>query len=80
MMRRALIPEQPSDIAASCATRAQKLTGAYRAHMETLARYRRGETKQRVVVEHVNVAPGAQAIVGAVSKEGGGGDDPKRGD
>ena len=40
--------------------------------METLAKVRRGG-EQKVIVEHVQVMPGGQAIVGNVSHYGGGG-------
>ncbi|MCP4613350.1 MAG: hypothetical protein GY845_32060 [Planctomycetes bacterium] len=60
---------------------ATKLLRAFAAQMEALKKYRsRGQ--QRIVVEHVNVNEGGQAIVGIVNPGGGGlrgGNDKKRG-
>ena len=47
-----------------------KLMRTYTAQVEALARLRRGG-EQRVIVQHVNVNEGGQAIVGAVSHPGG---------
>lgn len=46
---------------------ATKLQGAFLAAVDGLKRWRGGTTVQRVVVEHVEVHAGAQAVVGAVS-------------
>jgi hypothetical protein len=43
-----------------------RLTKAFASQVDALGRLRRGG-EQRVVVEHVHVYPGAQAIVGAVT-------------
>ena len=51
-------------------TLATKMLRAYTAQIEALAKLRRGG-EQKVIVEHVHVYPGGQAIVGTV--EGGGG-------
>ncbi len=51
-------------------TLATKMLRAYTAQTEALAKLRRGG-EQKVIVEHVHVYPGGQAVVGAV--EGGGG-------
>jgi hypothetical protein len=54
---------------------ANKLLRSYAAQLEALARYR-GKGQQKVVVEHVHVHPGGQAIVGSVNatpRQGGGG-------
>ena len=54
---------------------AAKLLRAYTAQLEALARYR-GKGQQKVIVEHVHVHSGGQAIVGAVNSHpppGGGG-------
>ncbi|MBI1170088.1 hypothetical protein GC209_01705 [bacterium] len=48
-----------------------KLARTYAVQMETLKRYRTGG-QQRVIVEHVTVNAGGQAIVGAVDAGGGG--------
>ena len=49
---------------------AVKLLRTYTTQVEALARLRRGG-EQRVIVQHVNVNEGGQAIVGAVSHPGG---------
>jgi hypothetical protein len=64
------IPQQDSN-----GNLAVKLLRAYTAQLEGLARYR-GKGQQKVIVEHVHVHPGGQAIVGAVNSHtppGGGG-------
>ena len=48
-----------------------KLARTYAMQMEALKRYRTGG-QQRVIVEHVTVNAGGQAIVGAVAAGGGG--------
>ena len=55
------IPQQ--DSASNTLT---KLTRTFAAQMQTLKNYR-SNGEQKVTVQHVNVAPGAQAIVGNVS-------------
>lgn len=52
---------------------ANKCSRTFSALLEQLNRHRGKVTTQRVVVENVNVAPGAQAVVGAVATGGGGG-------
>jgi hypothetical protein len=47
-----------------------RLTKAFTSQMDALAKLRRGG-EQRVVVEHVHIHAGAQAIVGAVTHTGG---------
>jgi hypothetical protein len=54
-----------------CGPLAVKLLRTYAAQVEALGRLRRGG-EQRVIVQHVNVNQGGQAIVGAVSHPGGG--------
>ena len=49
---------------------AVKLLRTYTAQVEAIARLRRGG-EQRVIVQHVNVNEGGQAIVGAVNHPGG---------
>jgi hypothetical protein len=55
-----------------CGSLAVKLMRTYAAQVEALGRLRRGG-EQRVIVQHLNVNEGGQAIVGAVSHPGGGG-------
>jgi hypothetical protein len=47
-----------------------RLTKAFASQMDALAKLRRGG-EQRVVVEHVHVYPGGQAIVGTITHTGG---------
>jgi hypothetical protein len=64
------IPQQDS-----AGNLAAKLLRTYTAQIEALARYR-GKGQQKVIVEHVHVHSGGQAIVGSVSatpQPGGGG-------
>jgi hypothetical protein len=51
---------------------AVKLLRTFAAQVEALHRYR-GKGEQKVIVEHVHVHPGGQAIVGTVTPVGGGG-------
>jgi hypothetical protein len=51
---------------------ATKLTRTYTAQMEALNKYR-GKGQQKMTVEHVHVHEGGQAIVGNVTRGGGGG-------
>ena len=53
-----------------CGSLAVKLFRTYTAQVEALARLRRGG-EQRVIVQHVNINEGGQAIVGAVNHPGG---------
>ena len=53
-----------------CGSLAVKLFRTYTAQVEALVRLRRGG-EQRVIVQHVNVNEGGQAIVGAVNHPGG---------
>ena len=55
---------------------ATKLMRTFAAQMETLKKYRSGG-QQKVIVEHVHVNKGGQAIVGAVNQGGGGIDEKK---
>ena len=55
---------------------ADRFMKTFTKQMETLAKYRRGG-QQKVVVEHVNVNEGGQAIIGSVSNQGGGQDAEK---
>jgi hypothetical protein len=54
-----------------CGSLAAKLLRTYTAQVEVLARLRRG-CEQRVIVQHVHINEGGQAIVGAVNHPGGG--------
>jgi hypothetical protein len=69
-LRRAALKEQSVEGISENVNRATKLLRTYAAQMEALTRYR-AKGQQKVVVEHVSVNAGGQAIVGLV--EGGGG-------
>lgn len=76
-LRRALLPEQPPEGVDTNVTRATKLLRTVTAQAEVLAKLRgKGTSEQRVVVQHVHVSEGGQAIVGNVARtnpgEGGG--------
>jgi hypothetical protein len=74
--RRALHIDQTAAGRAAYLSLARKLMTLFTAQMDALNRHRGKGTVQRVVVERVYVAPGGQAIVGAVagpSTRGGGG-------
>ena len=68
----AAVPEQPFPVVHECLSQANKLSRTTAALVEALNRHRGKGSQQRVVVEHVNVAAGGQAIVGAVESGGGG--------
>ena len=71
MSRRALTAEYRHTLI-DAAGFANKFMRTYAALVEALTRYR-GKGEQKVVVEHVHVHQGAQAIIGAVTAGGGGG-------
>ena len=56
---------------------ADRFMRTFTAQMETLSKYRRGG-QQKVIVEHVHVNEGGQAIIGTVEHQGGGRADEKR--
>jgi hypothetical protein len=70
--RRAMIRDQPFDGRRENLNQANKLSRTYATLLETLNRHRGKGTQQKVIVEHVNVAAGGQAIVGNVEASGGG--------
>ena len=57
-------------VAESVVNMANKLMRTYTSQMQTLARYRGKTSQQKVIVEHVNVEAGGQAVVGAVQAGG----------
>ena len=68
--RRAMLPGQPIEGKQINLTLAAKLTRANAAQVEALNKYR-GKGQQKVIVEHVHVYQGGQAIVGSVTPGGG---------
>jgi hypothetical protein len=69
--RRAMLPEQTFEGRRESLSQANKLSRTHVLLVEALNRHR-GKGQQRVVVEHVNVHAGGQAIVGNVGTPGGG--------
>jgi hypothetical protein len=67
--RRAMLPGQPIEGKQINLTLAAKLTKANAAQVEALNKYR-GKGQQKVIVEHVHVYQGGQAIVGNVTPGG----------
>jgi hypothetical protein len=70
--RRAMLGEQTFEGRHENLSQANKLSRTYATLLEALNRYRGKGTQQKVIVEHVNVAAGGQAIVGNVEASGGG--------
>ena len=68
--RRALHVEQTAGGRAAYLSLARKLMTLFTAQMDALNRHRGKGTTQKIVVERVLVAPGAQAIVGAITNGG----------
>ena len=64
-LRRAAIHEQGFEAREMNLRQAQKLMSLYTQQLAALNKHR-GKGQQKVTVEHVNVAPGGQAIVGNV--------------
>lgn len=74
-MRRAMIPEQYLEAANDYTNRAYKLMNIFLKQIETLQKYRGKAAQQKVIVEHVHIHEGGQAVVGHIeSKSGGEGD------
>ncbi|WP_245323540.1 hypothetical protein [Bradyrhizobium stylosanthis] len=69
--RRAMLPDQSVEGKQMNLTLAAKLTKANAEQAAALSKYR-GKGQQKVVVEHVHVYPGGQAIVGQVTPGGSG--------
>jgi hypothetical protein len=68
--RRALHVEQTTAGRAAYLGLARKLMTLFTAQMDALNRHRGKRTTQKIVIERVFLAPGAQAIVGAVASGG----------
>ncbi len=68
--RRAMLPDQTFEGRRENLTQANKLSRTHAALVEALNRHR-GKGQQTVRVEHVNVYPGGQAVVGNVEAGGG---------
>lgn len=78
-MRRAMIPEQYLEAADDYTNRAYKLMNIFLKQIETLEKYRGKAAQQKVIVEHVHIHKGGQAVVGHIeSKPRGEGDDQEK--
>lgn len=71
-LRRGMLPDQTSDGVDRSVNRATKLLRSFATIAECLRTYR-GGGQQKMIVEHVTVQAGGQAIVGTVNKGAGGG-------
>ena len=69
-MRLVMISDQYPESKQSNTNRATKLLRTFAAQMEALKKYRTGG-QQKMIVEHVHVHQGGQAIVGSVTQGGG---------
>lgn len=78
-MRRAMIPEQYLEAANDYTNRAYKLMNIFLIQIETLEKYRGKTSQQKVIVEHVHIHEGGQAVVGHIeSKPRGEGNDQEK--
>jgi hypothetical protein len=69
MHRRAMLPQQTLQGLSEALNQANKLSRTCAALVETLNKHR-GKGQQKVIVEHVHVYEGGQAVVGAVEMGG----------
>ena len=69
--QRAAGGDLPLEVWREALNQANRLSRTSAALIEALNRHRGKGSQQRVIVEHVNVAAGGQAIVGAVERPGG---------
>jgi len=74
-MRLVMISDQFSEAKERNTNRATKLLRTFATQMETLKKYRTGG-QQKMIIEHIHVSSGGQAIVGSVT-QGGGREDKK---
>jgi hypothetical protein len=70
-LKRAMLSDQTFEGKQANVAQSTKMLRTFMAQMEALKKYRSGG-QQRIVVEHVNVSEGGQAIVGVVNQGGGG--------
>lgn len=70
--KRAMVPEQPSDMRQANLSQANKLSRTFATMVEALNRHRGKGSMQKVTVEHVHIEAGANAVIGNVEgREGG---------
>lgn len=78
-MRRAMIPGQYLQAADDYTNRTYKLMNLFLKQIETLEKYRGKTAQQKVIVEHVHIHEGGQAVVGHIeSKPRGEGDEHEK--
>jgi len=78
-MRKAVIPEQYLEAGNDFTNRAYKLMNLFIKQLEVLMKYRGEAAQQKVIVEHVHIHEGGQAVVGHIeSKPRGEGDEKKK--
>ena len=78
-MKRAMIPGQYLEASNYYTDRAYKLMNIFLKQIETLEKYRGKTVQQKVIVEHVHIHEGGQAVVGhKESKPRGEGDESKK--
>jgi len=65
-MKRAMIPGQYLEAANDYTNRAYKLMNIFLKQLETLEKYRGKTSQQKVIVEHVHIHEGGQAVVGHI--------------
>ena len=68
-LRRAMIPQQNPSARDVNLKHAAKLLAIYTRQLEVLDKHR-GKGQQQMIIKHVNVESGAQAVVGSVTTKG----------
>ena len=68
-MKLAMISDQHPESIERNTNRATKLLRTFAAQMEALKRYRTGG-QQKMIIEHIHINKGGQAIVGSVTQGG----------
>ena len=78
-LSRSLLPNQSSAVTDANVLRATRLMRLFNEQLEAMSKLKGKSGQQRVVVEHVTVNEGGQAIEGTVARGGGGayGDEPR---
>jgi hypothetical protein len=74
-LARAMLPGQTTEAIDANVTRSVRLMRLFNEQIETMSKLKGKSGQQRVVVEHVNVEAGGQAIVGTVIPRGASGGD-----
>jgi len=77
-MRRAVVPNQFLEAGNDYTNRAYKLMDIFLRQLETLEKYRGKSSQQKVIVEHVHIHEGGQAVVGHIEARARGEGDEKK--